>query len=473
MIPNDEEARKRRHRIERIIATSLVAVLAFVVAVFVRWNSHEKAAIRRDLRYIPKVDRMTPEIQLLQAYVRIDTSTDEGETAGARWLASQLEKRGIHAELIESGGRLNVYARIRGEAKDGGLLLFNHIDVVPANPAEWQFPPYSGEISANQLWGRGTIDMKALAICQLLALEQIVRSGRTPRHDLVFLATADEETGSSRGMRWLLANRKDVFAGVQYGITEGGITEVISETMTYFGIEIGGKQTMRLALEGKSLESMRAARIALEPQLLKYEPEHVLPEVKRFFAALAPTRTAFRPLLADIDVAIREGRFWRLPIAYRDLTQTRLWVSAPRQTESGAAMDIAVSLLPDEDPATRVATLQKQVTTYGVTVKAVSTLEGPVPLSKETTPLFELLAKKARARFQVTAGPEILYTSTTDSRFLRRAGIISYGLCPYPVNFFQSVSIHKANERIRLDWFLDGNAYMKEVVEEWAFHASQ
>src|SRR5205085_12071357 len=111
-------------------------------------------------------------------------------------------------------------------------------------------------------------------------------------------------------------------------------------------------------------------------------------------------------------------------------------------------------------------TLQGQLARYGVTAKAVTTLEGPVPLSTENTPLFEIMAKKARARFQVAAGPEILYTATTDSRFLRRAGIISYGLCPYPVNFFQSISIHKANERIRLDWFLDGNAYMREVVEE-------
>ena len=63
------------------------------------------------------------------------------------------------------------------------------------------------------MWGRGTLDMKAMALCQLLAFAESRAAGEQPTHDLVFLATADEETGSEYGMRWLLAHRPDVFAG--------------------------------------------------------------------------------------------------------------------------------------------------------------------------------------------------------------------------------------------------------------------
>ena len=69
---------------------------------------------------------------------------------------------------------------------------------------------------------------------------------------------------------------------------------------------------------------------------------------------------------------------------------------------------------------------------------------------------------------RVRAGLQVLYRSTSDSRFLRPLGIVCYGLSPYPVDFFQSTSIHAADERIRLDYFLDGVDYMKSVIAEWA-----
>jgi acetylornithine deacetylase/succinyl-diaminopimelate desuccinylase-like protein len=63
---------------------------------------------------------------------------------------------------------------------------------------------------------------------------------------------------------------------------------------------------------------------------------------------------------------------------------------------------------------------------------------------------------------------QILYRSSTDARFLRPLGIVCYGVSPYPVDFFQSISIHGPNERIRVDYFLDGIEYMRTVVGAWA-----
>lgn len=463
----DEEARKRRHRTERIVAAAVILLFTAVTAGVLWWKLRETEQLR-DSTYVPRKVEMTPEMELLQEFVRIDTSTPAGSANGARWVAAQLQKRGIAAEMIESApGRLNVYARVKGRNRGNGLMLFNHIDVVAANADEWTSPPFEGRVVGDQLYGRGALDMKALAICQLLAFADVARAAAPPAHDLVFLATADEETGSEFGMRWLLEHRPDVFADVQYGLTEGGLTELMREQMTYFGIEIGGKQLVEVIASGTDLEAMRRARFALEPYMFPREAERVLPEVDEYLRTVAPTRVAFRSYFENIHQTIRDGQFWRLPPSYRDLMQNSVWATAPLKKGDRYEMTVTLLNLPDEQPAKRIAFVENVVRPFGLSV-AVKTQEGPVPLTTDDTPLFALLKKEAERRYKVPAGTQIAYRSFTDSRFIRPRGIIAYGVSPYPVDYFQSISIHGPNERIRLQAFMEGIGYLKTVVAEWA-----
>jgi len=468
MTTPDAAARKRRHRNERIAASALVLMIAAATAGALWWKKWETDALRSNQGYIPKVAKITPEIELLQEYVRIDTSTPAGEAAGARWMAAQFAKRGLHAELIASApDRLNVYARIKGQVPGQGLLLFNHIDVIPPG-SPWSHPPFDAAIAVNMMWGRGTLDMKAMGLCQFLAFARIAQSGEKPLHDLVFLATADEETGSEYGMRWLLARRPDVFEGIRYGITEGGITEMMSNRMTYFGIEVGSKQIVDLIVEGLDLRSMQEARVALEPYIFPREPQRITPAVRQYFHDIAPTRTAFRTILADIDAAIARGEFWRLPAPYRDLTQDTVWASAPWPSGQRWQMNVKLVDLPDTNPDERVAFLESVIAPYSLRIAEVRSKDGPVPTSPHATPLFARLVAQARQRYHVQAGVQILYRSTTDSRFLRPRGIVSYGVSPYPVDYYESSTIHHVDERIRLDGFMEGISFMDEVVGGWA-----
>lgn len=469
MDPAEAARKKRRHRNERIVAALIVLAVAALTAATVYWHRSQEQAVLRDARYIPKVAVITPEIELLREYVRIDTTTPQGVAAGARWLAAQLAKFGVRAELIEStDGRLNVYARIKGREAGGGLLLFNHIDVVPPGDG-WRKPPFAGEIELNQMYGRGVIDMKSLAITQLLAFGAVARSGRVPGHDLVFLATAEEEQGSRNGLRWLLEHRPDVIGGIHYGITEGGLTEVMTETMTYFGIEVGGKQLVEVTLAAPDEESLRQARFVLQRYVVRREPDRVLPEVRRHFRDIAPTRVSARPYLADIDRTIAQGDFWRLPYSYREFMTDSLWLAAPSKGDRDWRMFVRMVNLPETDPDARIEWLRGQVAKFGVTIAEIHEKQGPVPMSSSDTPLFRILAAEARQQYGVDAGVQILYRSQSDSRFLRPLGIVCYGVSPFAVDYFQSLSIHGRDERVRLDWFGQGVEYMKRVVQTWAF----
>ena len=95
--------------------------------------------------------------------------------------------------------------------------------------------------------------------------------------------------------------------------------------------------------------------------------------------------------------------------------------------------------------------------------------EGPAPLTSDRTPMFALLADEAKRAYGAPVGTEILNRWFNDSRFLRKRGIAAYGIDPFPVDYFQSETIHQPNERIRVDYFQQGVEFLRRVVAKYAF----
>jgi len=460
---------KRRNVIASVLAILIVVAIAFFLS-----NRNLTQQIEHGL-YVPKKSNITPEIALLQRYIRINTTNPPGnEIEGAKFLGALLDEAHVRYQIIESAPRrANLYARIRGKNRGDGLLLHNHIDVVPAH-GKWDVPPFSGAIKINMLHGRGSIDMKSIAICELEAFLDVARSGKVPEHDLVFLATADEETGSIFGMQWLLEHRPDVFGDIKYMITEGGVTEMQKEKVTYFGVETGSKQIVTFDLIGKDEASLQRARIGLEPYFRPPDPDRLLPGIRRFFHAVAPQRIDFREPLENIDKTIADGHWWLLPSTMRELLQNTIWArSIEKRPDGTLAMHVLMSNLPDEDPDRRIQWVLDKAKPYGVTAGPVVRKEGPAPISSDETPLFAIITREVRRELgDVPVGPEVLATTTNDARFLRPKGFICYGLQPFPLDFFQSLSVHHTNERVRIDWFMSGVRVMKRIVADWAFGKS-
>ena len=471
-MPTPEE-RRRRHRRERIVAAALILILGLLAGGVVLYARYVTRELARQTTYVPKSTVMTPEVELLQQYVRFDTSNPPGnEMPAAQWLADVIRAGGVEADVIESApGRGNVYARIKGREAGEGLLLLHHIDVVPATPQGWTRPPFAGEIRLDHLYGRGTADMKGIGIIFLRAFLDIARSSERPRHDLVFLAVADEEAGGTHGLKWLLEHRPDVVEGVRYALNEGGITEMKEERLTYFGIEIGTKLAVALKLAAPTREQLQRARIALQPwSSPRREPDRVIPEVRKFLRDIAPHRIEFRDELEDIDRTIANGKFWRLPVGYREVTQNNVWADSIRQRAGGGfEMRTRLNSLPDEDPDRRIAWLREKVRPFGVTIGELDQKEGPIQSSPHDTPLFSLLRREAGRAFGAPVGTEFLHRSTSDARFLRSRGIVVYGIQPFPLDFFQSESIHRVDERVRVEYFRAGVAFGRRLIEAWAF----
>ena len=170
-------------------------------------------------------------VDLTSALIRFDTSntgepaTTKGEALCARWVTEQLEEVGYQTTYVESGapGRANVFAILPGaDGTRGKLLVHGHLDVVPAEAADWSVHPFSGAVEDGYVWGRGAIDMKNMVGMMIAVARQFKRDGTVPPRDVVFAFVADEEAGGKYGCRWLVENRPDLFEGITEAIGEVG-----------------------------------------------------------------------------------------------------------------------------------------------------------------------------------------------------------------------------------------------------------
>ncbi|MCX5327089.1 M20/M25/M40 family metallo-hydrolase [Streptomyces sp. NBC_00120] len=160
--------------------------------------------------------------------IRIDTTNRGGgdcqERPAAEYAATKLAEAGLEPTLLErTKGRTNVVARIAGtDPSADAMLVHGHLDVVPAEAADWSVHPFSGEIRDGVVWGRGAVDMKNMDAMILAVVRQWARAGVRPRRDIVVAFTADEEASAEDGSGFLADQHAGLFEGCTEGISESG-----------------------------------------------------------------------------------------------------------------------------------------------------------------------------------------------------------------------------------------------------------
>lgn len=207
-------------------------------------------------------------VDLVSRLIRFDTTntgepdTTVGEAECAHWVAERLAEVGYQPEYVESGapGRGNVIIRVPGaDPTRGALLIHGHLDVVPAEPADWSVHPFSGAVEDGYVWGRGAVDMKNMIGMMIAVARHFRRTGVVPPRDLVFAFVADEEAGGRFGAQWLVEHRPDLFDGVTEAIGEvGGFSLSVQrrdgELRRLYLIETAekGMRWMRLTARGRA-----------------------------------------------------------------------------------------------------------------------------------------------------------------------------------------------------------------------------
>ncbi|MBP0458128.1 M20/M25/M40 family metallo-hydrolase [Streptomyces montanisoli] len=213
-----------------------------------------------DSKALDEVTAFTSEL------IRIDTTNRGGgdcqERPAAEYAAAHLAEAGLEPVVLErTKGRGNVVARIAGtDPSADALLVHGHLDVVPAEPADWSVHPFSGEVRDGVVWGRGAVDMKNMDAMILTVVRAWARHGIRPRRDIVVAFTADEEASAEDGSGFLADHHPELFEGCTEGISESGAYTHHAGGLELYPIAAGERGTawLRLTAHGRAGHGSKA-----------------------------------------------------------------------------------------------------------------------------------------------------------------------------------------------------------------------
>ena len=182
--------------------------------------------------------------KLLIELIRTAPTVENGEVECTKALAGYFSSVGIDCVSDHwDGKRANITARIGSCGQKAGLLFAGHLDVVPPGEAKWRSDPFDPVETDGRIYGRGAADMKGGIVALAGAMAEIVQQKIELKGDVIFAATAGEETDSCGAKRFIEQNKSNLSGLAGVIIPEPTDFEVVAahRGMLWVQIETKGK----------------------------------------------------------------------------------------------------------------------------------------------------------------------------------------------------------------------------------------
>jgi acetylornithine deacetylase/succinyl-diaminopimelate desuccinylase-like protein len=399
-------------------------------------------------------------------------------------MAARLRAAGFPPEdvvVVQNAERKgNLIARLRGrQTGKKPILLLSHIDVVEANPADWTLPPFQFIEKDGTFYGRGVADDKDEGAIHLVLIMRMRAEGYVPDRDIIVALTTDEEGGPDNGVQYLIEKHRDLI-DAEFAFNEGGGGRVRDNRKISNDVQASEKKVLNLRLEvtnpgGHSSVPIKDNAIThLGDALVKVGafdfPVRLNPVTREYFRRSAdieggPMGAAMRAIVAnEQDTA-----------AARKLSEDRRYNSQLRTTCVATMLDgghatnalpqraranVNCRILPQDDPADIVATLERVTAGQQVTVTPVDTADNSPP-SPLTPALVATIERVTAEMWPGTPVVPTMSTGATDGLYLRNAGMPVYGLSGL---FYTDTFAHGMNERVSAQAFYQGLEFMYRLV---------
>lgn len=418
--------------------------------------------------------------------IRLDTTNPPGnETRVAQYLERVAREEGIACELAgDNPARLNFIARLPGTGGRRPLLLMAHADVVPAEPAEWSVPPFAGLLREGKIWGRGTQDDKSLIAAELAVMVEARRQETKLKRDLILLAEADEEAGSS-GIQWLIANAWNRI-DAEFALNEGGSVLDAPSGRRVYQVQTAEKVPTRVMLRARgsaghaSLPRADNPVVALARALVRVmdadQPVRLNATTRRYFTEIGklPDYAWLVPLIRKLNnerTAVMAANEIRARDTELD-AQLRTTIS-PTMLQAGVKINIIpnvaearldVRRLPDETAAEVIARLRRSINDSGVEVLPAGGQEMPAtdPSSLHTS-LYRAMERVYQSVCPACLVAPYMQRGATDGAFLRQKGMAVYGVPLFHREGRQNLS-HANDERISAANLTTGTQLLWRIV---------
>jgi acetylornithine deacetylase/succinyl-diaminopimelate desuccinylase-like protein len=426
-------------------------------------------------------------VELLRELIRFDTSNPPGnERACLEFVAETLAGAGIDSRVVaKAPERPNLVARVSGKAKAPPLLLYGHVDVVPAQVSEWKYPPFSGDLVDDVVWGRGALDMKG-GVAMLVAAFVSAANDSTLESDLILVLTSDEERGSRHGAKFLVEEYADLFQDVRYALSEiGGFTEWVGKHRLY-PIQVAEKQRclIRATVRGVGghpsvvVRGTAAAKLGrlLRKLDMKRLPAHVAPTAREMLAAMAEALPPYERL-ALRGLAREPATNPLLRIIGRTAAPLDAILhntATPTVIRSGGSSnviptEISVELDGRVLPGQRPEDLVRELEDLAGAFAEFELVEAePPPPAEPDLALYPMLAAILRRRDPDGVPIPALLPGYTDARYFGRLGIQTYGFLPMRLPTEITVDlIHAPDERVPAEAIRFGTDCLVEAIRQY------
>ncbi len=423
--------------------------------------------------------------------VEINTVDSVGSTTvAANAIAKRFLDAGFPASDIFQGGpkpeKGNLVVRYHGSGARKPLMLLAHLDVVQALKTDWSpdLDPFVFTERDGYYYGRGSGDDKAMASIFVANLLRFKKEGYVPDRDIILALTADEEGGGSNGVRWLLANHRELIDAA-YALNEGGGGALRNGKPFINSVGAAEKVSANFTIStanrgGHSSVPRDDNAIYQLAQALTHVAAHQFPVIlnevtKAYFSRTAAIETpemgsAMRAIVANPNDAKASATLSRDP-RYRSMLRTTCVATmlsgghARNALPQSATANVNCRMAPGHDPADVRAGLIAAIGDTGVTVSKGPAMEhaAPSPLSPEVMGPIE---KVTRDVF----GPNVaviptMGTGATDSKYLRAVGIAGYGVSGLFGDPNDSRA-HGKDERVLIKSYYDSQEFLYRLVKE-------
>ncbi|MDQ6830890.1 MAG: M20/M25/M40 family metallo-hydrolase [Gemmatimonadota bacterium] len=425
----------------------------------------------------------------------VGSVTKAAQAVAKRFLDAGFAAGDVHL-LIPPGKptKGNVIVRYRGRGQGKPILLLAHLDVVAALRSDWSIDPFVLTERDGYFYGRGTSDDKAMAAIFVANLLRDRREGWVPDRDVILALTADEEGGDANGVEWLIAEHRDLIESA-YAINEGGggasregkplfhtvqAAEKVPVNFTLTAINPGGHSSVPRS-DNAIYELVDALR-----RVANYKFPVELNEVTRGFfertAALEEPKVAaaMRAIVANPNDSAASAVLSSNP-RYNSTLRTTCVATrlagghAYNALPQTASANVNCRIVPTSTPERVRDMLATMIGDTGIKITSTVPIREragapPSPLLPELmTPVTELTHTMFGTGVPVIPS---MSTGATDGRFLRAAGIPTYGVS----GLFSDpgdARAHGRDERLLVKSFYEGQEFLERLVHRIAGGKSQ
>ncbi len=419
------------------------------------------------------------------------TQPNPQEIHAARYIYTILNKNKIDWEIYQpQKNRANLVVKLKSplpnKEKKPAIILISHLDTA-AIQGDWTVPPVKATIKDGKIYGRGSRDAKNYVAINLTLLNYFAKSKELLNRDLIFLFTADEESGSKMGLKYLIEKYPKIFNGVMFAINEGGGV-ISNQKRNLLFAEVASKMYLDILLtanagSGNSSQVQQDNAIYKLSQALgkikEYElPYKLTPFTRKFFEDISTiqdqdAQTTINMLLNPPEekyfkqaaAIVSEDSFLQTQIQ-DSITPTILTSSEESNTVlSQASALLNCRLLPSSNPQNffdKLTQLFDNDEDIMLTIKEQPILPFPQPKDNFNDELYLALENGAKKAYgQDTKILLGISPASSESEILRRKGIVTYGIGP---RFFIAQGEednmggpHQADE------FIEENAFIEQL----------